>query len=124
MRLVLEFVIVAALLFYGWEESFRDRVDEWRGRPAASHSVRAAAARKATAPRQPFNAGDATDVTAAQPAASASVPGSWMWDKNRHGALDRPVDDGQKSFSGHIFYKDLQGKAYWLDGSGIRHYEP
>ena len=29
-----------------------------------------------------------------------------------------------KSFSGHIYYTDEQGKSYWLDAQGKRHYQP
>ena len=29
-----------------------------------------------------------------------------------------------KTFSGHIYYTDEQGKSYWLDAQGKRHYQP
>jgi hypothetical protein len=29
-----------------------------------------------------------------------------------------------KSFTGHIYYTDDQGKSYWLDAQGKRHYQP
>ena len=29
-----------------------------------------------------------------------------------------------KSFTGHIYYTDEQGKTYWLDAQGKRHYQP
>lgn len=29
-----------------------------------------------------------------------------------------------KEFTGHIYYTDEQGKKYWLDAQGRRHYEP
>lgn len=29
-----------------------------------------------------------------------------------------------KSFTGHILYTDEQGKSYWLDAQGKRHYQP
>lgn len=29
-----------------------------------------------------------------------------------------------KSFTGHIYYTDEQGKSYWLDAQGKRHYPP
>ena len=28
-----------------------------------------------------------------------------------------------KSFTGHITYTDEQGRVYWLDAQGVRHYE-
>ena len=29
-----------------------------------------------------------------------------------------------KEFTGHIYYTDEQGKTYWLDAQGKRHYKP
>lgn len=29
-----------------------------------------------------------------------------------------------KTFTGHIYYTDEQGKTYWLDAQGKRHYQP
>lgn len=29
-----------------------------------------------------------------------------------------------QSFTGHIYYTDEQGKSYWLDAQGKRHYQP
>lgn len=29
-----------------------------------------------------------------------------------------------KSFTGHIYYTDEQGKSYYLDAQGKRHYQP
>jgi len=29
-----------------------------------------------------------------------------------------------KAFTGHIYYTDEQGKTYWLDAQGTRHYQP
>ena len=29
-----------------------------------------------------------------------------------------------KSFTGHVLYTDDQGKSYWLDAQGKRHYQP
>ena len=29
-----------------------------------------------------------------------------------------------KSFTGHSLYTDEQGKSYWLDAQGKRHYQP
>jgi hypothetical protein len=37
----------------------------------------------------------------------------------RTSAAPRP-----KSFTGHILYTDEQGKSYWLDAQGKRHYQP
>jgi hypothetical protein len=32
--------------------------------------------------------------------------------------------EAPKAFTGHIFYTDENGKRYWLDAQGRRHYEP
>jgi hypothetical protein len=28
------------------------------------------------------------------------------------------------AFTGHVYYTDEQGKSYWLDAQGKRHYKP
>ena len=35
-----------------------------------------------------------------------------------------PASTQPKSFTGHIFYTDEQGKSYWVDAQGKRHYQP
>ena len=36
-----------------------------------------------------------------------------------------PTTSGSpKSFTGHIIYTDENGKSYWLDAQGKRHYQP
>ena len=34
------------------------------------------------------------------------------------------VATSPKTFTGHIYYTDEQGKSYWLDAQGKRHYSP
>jgi hypothetical protein len=43
--------------------------------------------------------------------------------RNVKGPSDRPTENKTKSFTGHIIYVDDQGKSYWLDAKGARHYE-
>jgi hypothetical protein len=43
--------------------------------------------------------------------------------RNVKAPADRPADNKPKSFTGHITYLDEQGKTYWLDAQGVRHYE-
>lgn len=40
-------------------------------------------------------------------------------------SANAPTTSGSpKSFTGHIYYTDEQGKSYWLDAQGKRHYQP
>ena len=39
-------------------------------------------------------------------------------------ATTAPGATQPKSFTGHIYYTDEQGKSYWLDAQGKRHYQP
>jgi hypothetical protein len=81
MRLLLEAFVVAALIYLGWATPFRDYL------PASVSGV----------------AKSKSDSTATQPqprpiARSTSTPsGGWMWDPNRHTALDRPTPKQQHS---------------------------
>lgn len=52
-------------------------------------------------------------LTARTPAPNSKAP-----------APDRLAYKETKSFTGHIYYTDEQGKKYWLDAKGIRHYQP
>lgn len=75
MRLLGEIFIIGLLLYLGWEIPFRDRV------PASISGVAKSSTTQTAAPRaQPF-------------ARSTSTPpsGAWMWNPNRHSALDRPT---------------------------------
>jgi hypothetical protein len=113
MRTLLQVIITAALLALGWEKSFKERASELpfvgdkfgssekAKREGAKPSLRAVAAE-------------------AKPASN----GAWMFDPNHKTALDRPSPTPPKSFTGHITYTDENGKSYWLDAQGTRHYPP
>lgn len=107
VRLLCELVIILALVALGWQKSFHEWVDQARGGSKSGapeqQSARRALPANAAASRQPFNA-----VAPVRP---------------RSGA-DQPAYDNKRSFTGHVFYKDEQGKTYWIDGAGRRHYQP
>jgi hypothetical protein len=52
----------------------------------------------------------ASSQSPAQPVKTAAAPAT--------------VATPPKSFTGHIYYTDEQGKSYWLDAQGKRHYQP
>lgn len=79
MRLLLEIVVVAALIAFGWEKSFHDRLS---GAPVADRKPTAPAPSQSPPPR-----------IVAQPTPALSN-GSWMWEK--HGTLDAPKKHGQR----------------------------
>jgi len=73
MRLLAEIVVIGALIYVGWEKPFRDQL------PASVTGVAKSKSNATAAPHQPF-------------VRSTSTPsGTWMWDPNRHTALDSPT---------------------------------
>ena len=93
MRLLAEVIVIAALIYLGWEKPFRDWTP-WT-QPPRAHRTRS----------------------------TSTQPGAWMWDKDRKTPLDRPAYNQSREFSGHITYVDEKGHQYWLDAQGNRHYE-
>ncbi len=109
IRLLCELVVILALVALGWQKSFHEWVDEARGDSKVVKTQEAKQHASASAgPRQSSHASGG-------PHAGSAAPKS---------VADQPVYDGKRSFTGHVFYKDSQGKTYWIDGSGKRHYEP
>jgi hypothetical protein len=73
MRLLGEIIIIGVLIYIGWETPFRDYL------PTSISGVAKSSTTQAAAPPRPI-------------ARSTSTPsGAWMWDPNRHTALDRPT---------------------------------
>jgi hypothetical protein len=86
MRLLVEIVIIAGLIYLGWEKPFK----EWQ------NQVRAAVTSKQPAP-VPEQARETPvpQTTNPFPQARPNIPappqhGAWRLDPNYHGALDRP----------------------------------
>jgi hypothetical protein len=90
MRGLVELLIVAGLIYLGWNTPFKQRIDQVR---AGVHAAGQVVSREAT----PF------PETAATPEVPTPVPqyrpiiqatpqhGAWMWDPNHHAPLDRPT---------------------------------
>jgi hypothetical protein len=125
VRLLIEILIIGGLIYLGWEQPFKGRLEQVQA------AVRAAAASKlkpTAIPQEPASA-PATAATAGpipQPRAMITAPtptprGAWMWDqKERHSALDRPAYDQTQPVQR---YHDQYGRSYWLDANGVRHYD-
>ena len=96
MRFFCEIAVVAALLGAAWQKPLSERVSLLTNASAAAP---------------------------AQPVGAASPSGAWMWDPNRRTALDRPAYDQTPTFTGHIYYLSDDGRKYWLDADGRRHYD-
>jgi hypothetical protein len=41
MRTLIEIIIIGGLIYLGWEKSFKERMDQVRGSPAVTETVRA-----------------------------------------------------------------------------------
>jgi Tfp pilus assembly protein PilO len=50
MRLLIEIIIIVALIYLGWEKSFKERLHQVRGSPAVKQTVSAAAKTLAETP--------------------------------------------------------------------------
>ena len=114
MRLLVEILVAAAVIALGWEESFHQRVGELPvvGSYLGSEKVEGKARTLRALP-----ASTTTQSTA--PARADSI-----LDPTHRTILDKPIDPPNKTFTGHITYKDEAGKTYWLDAQGRRHYQP
>jgi hypothetical protein len=125
VRLLIEVLIIGGLIYLGWEQPFKGRLEQVQA------AVRAAAASKLKPTAIPQEAPvpvapTATPIPIAQPRAVIAAPtptarGAWMWDqKERHSALDRPAYDQTQPVQR---YHDQYGRSYWLDANGVRHYD-
>jgi|SRR5581483_4249063 len=86
MRLLIEIFVIGALIYLGWEKPFRDWLPGSKPPPVATPTVKL----------QPF-------------ARSTSTPsGAWMYDPNRHTALDRPT--AQSNYPQH----SPSGNGSWM----------
>jgi hypothetical protein len=120
VRLACELILIIGLIALGWQKSFKQWTDDWRGMQQTKvMPVRqTTAVPTTTAPHQPFvNAGyPRTAPPRPQPSISN---GEWMWDSSHGSSLDRPSQDFQQ----HPNYQDSNGRRYWIDSRGIRHYD-
>jgi hypothetical protein len=108
MRTLIELLIVAALIGLTWQQSLQERVASLTG-----------AKLNATATPGGTPAPIVRYVSRPAPAATASS-GEWMWDPAHRSALDRPAYD---THFAQQHYVDPQGRGYWYDSKGVRHYD-
>ena len=95
MRLLAGIVVIGAIVYFGWETPWNQKVP-WL------ESVSG------------FNTAHAGKAHARHAAGNKQQPP----------LADQPDYNKDRSFTGHIFYKDADGKRYWLDAQGKKHYEP
>jgi hypothetical protein len=123
VRLLIEVLIIGALIYLGWEQPFKGRLEQVQTavRAAASKIKPTAIPQKTPVPVAPRT----TPTAIPQPRAiigapTATPPGAWMWDEKHHSPLDRPAYDQTQSVQR---YHDQYGRSYWLDANGVRHYD-
>jgi hypothetical protein len=104
MRTLIEVLIVAALVGLTWQQSLQERLASLTGAKLNAAATPAPIVRYVTRP-----------APAATPAS-----GDWMWDSSRRTTLDRPAYDTHYA---QQHYVDPQGRSYWYDAKGIRHYD-
>jgi len=104
MRTLIELLIVAGLVAMTWQQSLQDRWAGLTGRKVGAAATPAPVVRYVTRPA---------------PAATVSS-GEWMWDPSHRTALDRPAYDTNYA---QQHYVDGQGRSYWYDAKGVRHYD-
>ena len=90
MRLLFELLLVGALIAVAWEKSYHELVGEavpmLAKQPAAPVSPTRRALPANGVAAAPAQAGAADRAAVPSPTISS---GSWMWEKNRPGSLDR-----------------------------------
>lgn len=116
MRFLIEIILAAALIALAWEKSLKERASElpWLG-DKKEPVVKTPA--QPPPPQQP----QPQIRTVVIPAPAPTASGDWMWDPNHHKTLDRPAYDPKDP---SVRYRDPQGRKYWIDAKGVRHYDP
>src|SRR3954470_21356959 len=107
MRTLSEILVIVGLMALTWQQSLQERLINVIGVKLGPVATRV--------PSHPQPV--VRYVT--QPASTPS--GQWMWDPARRSTLDRPAYDSK---DGSQRYLDAEGRKFWLDGSGVRHYDP
>src|SRR4051812_37877049 len=73
MRILCEIFVVGALIYLGWNQSFQDRIDDFRG------------------VKKPQAVAQATPVPRVAAQTPTPSPIEWIRESNRHATLDRPT---------------------------------
>jgi hypothetical protein len=88
MRLLVEIFIIAGLIYFGWDKTFRERVADLGVTLPGNQTAATAQGATAAPPTQSPGA----QVTARMPLVpTRSPPGAWMWDPKHRSVLDRPA---------------------------------
>ncbi len=111
VRLLAEILVVAALIAAGWQKSFHESASEM---PFVGSYL--------SSPRPPARE-EAAVASKTPPVVKATPNRSELLSPTHRTVLDTPAENAPKTFTGHIFYTDENGKKYWLDAQGKRHYE-
>jgi hypothetical protein len=82
MRTLIEIILAAALIAFGWEQSLKQRIP-W----LADNQIH-------------------SPTTTLNPRPTPTVSGSWMWDPNRRTVLDTPPPHAAPSASANSFLLD------------------
>jgi hypothetical protein len=110
MRSLIEILVVVGLVALTWQQSLQERVAGLTGGRFGA----------ATAPA-PAPAATPAQVVRYVTRPAPTPSGDWMWDPTRRSVLDRP---GYQSNDASQRYLDAQGRSYWYDSKGVRHYDP
>jgi hypothetical protein len=102
MRTLCELVVIAALIWLTWDQSIKGRLGDLTGSKPQPAPPPEPAVRYVTRP-------------------APTPSGQWMWDPSRRSSLDRPAYNAQDPSQR---YTDAQGRKYWYDSNGVRHYDP
>jgi hypothetical protein len=136
VRLLFEILIIAGLIYLGWEQPLKGRLEQVQAAvraatAAAASKLKPATPRETATPIAPTPSPTAIPQPRVILATPTSTPrGAWMWDEKHHSVLGRPAYDQTAAFPGTAIpsgtptrYRDASGRAYWIDANGVRHYD-
>ena len=128
MRFLVEVLIIGGLIYLGWEQPFKTRLEQVQAAVrAAAHTPERPGPSETQQTLLPKTTPTPTTTPTAIPqprltfAAPTPTPrGAWMWDEKHHSPLDRPAYDQTQPVQR---YHDQYGRSYWIDANGVRHYD-
>lgn len=105
MRTLIEVLIIGALIALTWQQSLQDRFNALTGAKVQATPM----------PEPP------APIVRYVPQPTPTASGQWMWDPARRSTLDRPAYDSRDKSQKYL---DAEGRRFWIDGNGVRHYDP